>query len=65
MGKYRATFKHFKTNPLIAVIEDGITDCFFYSDIMDELNDRAKDGDLTAFQFLLQCDLNTPMENVS
>ena len=63
MGKYRAAFRHFKTPALIAVVEDGIQDCFFFSDIMDELNDRAKDGDLTAFQFLVGCDLNQPVEN--
>ncbi len=56
-------FKGYKTVTLIAITEDTGCDCFMYTDVMDELHERSKSGDLTAFQFLLQCDLNQPMEN--
>jgi hypothetical protein len=55
-------FSSYKTTTLIAIIEDDDNDCFMYVDAIEELRTRSKDGDLTAFQFLLQCDFNQPLE---
>ena len=53
-------FKHYNTTTLIARIEAGVNDSFVYTEIMDELHIRAKDGELTAFQFLVSQGLNNP-----
>ncbi len=53
MSKVSKIFKMFKTEVLIAVLEDDATDCFFYYEIMDELHLRSRNNDTQAFHFLV------------
>jgi hypothetical protein len=54
---------NYSTKALIARLEDGIDDAFLYVEVMDTLRARSKKGDLTAFQYLLQCTLDKTDES--